>query len=34
MAVIVSRDEMNARLNTVIIVPLTSGLDYPEMFSP
>jgi mRNA interferase MazF len=28
-AVIVSPDELNSHLNTVIVVPLTSGRDYP-----
>lgn len=28
-AVIVSPDELNAHLNTVVVVPLTSGRSYP-----
>jgi len=32
-AVIVSPDELNAHLNTVIVVPLTSGRAYPFRIS-
>tara|TARA_B100000029_G_scaffold160142_2_gene155921 strand:- start:3303 stop:3617 length:315 start_codon:yes stop_codon:yes gene_type:complete len=28
-AVVVSPDELNAHLNTVVVVPLTTGRDYP-----